>query len=295
MSDPQLTIMEPREWSTILTNITKSNEFKSQITYQGYYLSPEYADFRTYLRKEWNLNSTINTANFLSKDFWHEQSRILRENNYYLIRSGRGSFVILDEKNFPRPYLNLNFENAIEILVKDPEGFDHLKRAFNENILENAGLEQLRFYGIYDKIIEKIVGSIQEYYVGIRGNTTRTFDIYFRKADSIQLQKIRSYRGQAELDYTIWTKNSVFLFEAKQVKQGNIEYYLDIGWHKFAYAAVRFLNYPELNIYPVYFLRSKNKVFVFVFPRFCFYEKGIILNDSEQMKPQQIFVITITH
>ena len=100
MSDPQLTIMEPREWSTILTNITKSNEFKSQITYQGYYLSPEYADFRTYLRKEWNLNSTINTANFLSKDFWHEQSRILRENNYYLIRSGRGYFCNIRRKKF---------------------------------------------------------------------------------------------------------------------------------------------------------------------------------------------------
>lgn len=46
--------------------------------------------------------------------------------------------------------------------MREPEGFDHLKRAFNENVLENAGLEQLRFYGIYDKIIEEIVGSIQE-------------------------------------------------------------------------------------------------------------------------------------
>jgi hypothetical protein len=37
--------------------------------------------------------------------------------------------------------------------------------AFNKNILENAGLEQLRFYGIYNKIIEKVVGSTQEYYM----------------------------------------------------------------------------------------------------------------------------------
>jgi ribulose bisphosphate carboxylase small subunit len=87
----QLNIMEPKQWSNILTNIMKSDEFKNQITHQGYYLSPEYADFRTYLKKEWKLNSAINTANFLSKDFWHDQSRILRENNYYLIRSGRGS------------------------------------------------------------------------------------------------------------------------------------------------------------------------------------------------------------
>jgi hypothetical protein len=295
MSGVQSNIMEPREWSNILKNIINSNEFKSQITYHGYYLSPEYADFRTYLKKEWNLNSTINTANFLSKDFWHDQSRILRNNNYYLIRSGRGSFVILDEKQFPRPYLNLDLKNAIEIPLRDPEGFNHLKRAFDENILENAGLEQLRFYGVYDKIIENTFGSKQEFYVGIRGNTTKTFDIYFRRASSKHLERIRSYKGQAELDYTIWTRNSVFLFEAKQVKQGNIEYYLDVGWHKFAYPAVRFLGYPELRIDPVYFLRSKDKVFVFVFPRFNFYEKGIILNDPYQMKPQQIFVVTITH
>jgi hypothetical protein len=292
MSDPVVNIMEPREWSNILTNITQSSEFKDQITRQGYYLSPEYADFRTYLRKEWNLNSTINTANFLSKDFWHEQSRILRENNYYLVRSGRGSFVILDEKNFPQPYLNLSLDNATEIPIIDPEGFEHLKRAFSENILENAGLEQLRFYGIYDIILEKTIRSMREYHVGIRGNTTRTFDIYFQKANSMQLQKIRSYKGQAELDYTIWTRNSVFLFEAKQVKQGNIEYYLDIGWHKFAFAAARFLNYSQLDIYPVYFLRAKSKVFVFVFPKFNFYEKGIVLNHSEQMKPQHVFVVT---
>lgn len=116
MSDAQSNIMEPKQWSNILTKIIKSNEFENQITYQGYYLSPEYADSKIYLKKEWKLNSTINTANFLSKDFWHDQSRILRENNYYLIRSGRGSVVILDEKHFPRPYLNLNLKDAIEFL-----------------------------------------------------------------------------------------------------------------------------------------------------------------------------------
>ena len=75
-------ILEPKEWSNILENILDSADFKTQIDNHGYYLSPEYADFRTYLKKEWNLNSTINTANFLSKDFWHEQSRILRNHNF---------------------------------------------------------------------------------------------------------------------------------------------------------------------------------------------------------------------
>jgi hypothetical protein len=61
--------------------------------------------------------------------------------------------------------LKLSLKDAIEISVREPEGFNHLKMAFNENILENAGLEQLRFYGIYNKIIEKVVGSTQEYYM----------------------------------------------------------------------------------------------------------------------------------
>jgi hypothetical protein len=132
MSDAQSNIMEPKQWGNILTNIIESDEFKNQIIYQAYYLSPEYADFKTYLKKEWKLNSTINTANFLSKDFWYNQSRILRENNYYLIRSGRGSFVILDEKHFPRPYLDLNLKDAIEIPVIKPEGFDrqHLAKMY---------------------------------------------------------------------------------------------------------------------------------------------------------------------
>jgi hypothetical protein len=97
------------------------------------------------LKREWNLNSTINTANFLSKDFWHQQSRILKDNNLYLIRTGKGSFALLDEKQFPKPYLDLDTKNAIEIPQEEPEGFDNLKRAFWENILENAALEQLRF------------------------------------------------------------------------------------------------------------------------------------------------------
>ena len=46
MSETQSNIMELRGWSMILRNIIKSDRFKNQINYQGYYLSPEYANFR---------------------------------------------------------------------------------------------------------------------------------------------------------------------------------------------------------------------------------------------------------
>jgi hypothetical protein len=92
--------------------------------------------------------------------------------------------------------------------------------------------------------------------------------------------KIRTYTGQAELDYTLWTSDWVFLFEAKKAGTEGVKRYLDIGWHKFAYAATRFLNYAGLKIYPVYFLRNPKQVFLFVFPQFNFHDNGVILNNA---------------
>ena len=85
-------------------------------------------------------------------------------------------------------------------------------------------------------MIESVTGKIQEFFIGVRGNTTRTFDIFFRNIGS-EIEKIRSYTGQADLDYTLWTNDSVFLFEAKKAGREGVKRYLDIGWHKFAYAA----------------------------------------------------------
>jgi hypothetical protein len=55
---------------------------------------------------------------------------------------------------------------------------------------------------------------------------------FFQKLNTPELIKIITYKGQAELDYTLWTRDSVLLLEAKQVKKGDPKYHLDIGWHK---------------------------------------------------------------
>jgi hypothetical protein len=73
----------------------------------------------------------------------------------------------------------------------------------------------------------------------------------------------------------------------------NIESNINIGWHKFAYACVRFMAFKNLDIYPVYFLRTIGKVLLFIFPKFSFYKDGIILNDIRQMIPQKIFSVSI--
>jgi hypothetical protein len=189
--------------------------------------------------------------------------------------------------------LNLDIDNNItELSVDNPDGFNHLKSAFKESILENTGLEQLRFNGTYDKMIEAVIGTRQQSYVGVRGNTARSFDVYFKRADS-KIEKIRTYTGQAELDYTLWTSDSVFLFEAKKSGSEGVKRYFDIGWHKFAYAAIRFINYGGLKIYPVYFLRSPKQILLFVFPQFKFHQNGVILNDKSQMTPSNAFVVNL--
>jgi hypothetical protein len=72
-----------------------------------------------------------------------------------------------------------------------------------------------------------------------------------------------------------------------------LEKYL-VGWHKFAFAATRFINLEGLKIFPVYFLRGDTKLFLFVFPQFRFYESGVILNDSGLMVPKYSFVVSLS-
>jgi hypothetical protein len=89
-----------------------------------------------------------------------------------------------------------------------------------------------------------VLGQEKEYYVGIRGNTTRTFNVYFYRNDTNEKILIYQYRGQADVDYSLWTDNAVFLFEAKKKEIGkNIESSINIGWDKFAYGCARFIEF----------------------------------------------------
>jgi len=173
-----------------------SNNFQTKIKQDGYFQSPrEFRNFREYTSKVWNTVSTTNTAQFLSKDVWYQQPSVLTEKGYYLIRTDERSFVIFDENVFPSPYLDLKIENPEYLYTLEPYGYEHLKKAFGENIIENTALEQLRFNGVYEKIINDISGEKQQYYVGIRGNTTRTFNVYFKKKNENEPILIYQYKG----------------------------------------------------------------------------------------------------
>ena len=144
----------------------------------------------------------------------------------------------------------------------------------------NPALTALEFpnaLGCYDKLVEGLFGNVK-WYVGPRGLKHSQFRTHGKKSDE-KITCLYDYDGPEELDYTIWTKDCILLFEAKVVDRENEG--LDIGWHKMAYPAARFSKINNYTIKPIYFLRWENTIHLFVFPKFQFYNDGIIINDKK--------------
>ena len=270
-------------WDDVLRNLTSEDSFVNQIQTRGYYLSE--MSYQKLIKKHGFSNSQ-NAAGFLSLDFFSKQSKILREKNMYLLRTGKGNFVIFDENKFPHSYLNLNTNNSKKLEI-DSSGFPELIDAFDTR-QENAGLEQLNVLGVYDLLIKNLFGDV-EWKIGPRGNKTSSFPVY-AKNNSGEINLIYTYEGQEELDYTIWTRDHVLLFEAKSLKP-NMG--LDVGWHKLAYPASRFKKYLKYKIKPIYFLKWEKIIHLFVFPDFEFHQDGIIINNGKAFAPEHIFRIDL--
>jgi hypothetical protein len=230
----------------------------------------------------------------LSIDFWSGQSRVLTENKLYVIRIGRGRFVIFHEERFAKPYLELQKNGTIvDLHFTLPENYEHLKKAFRIHYQEATNLECLRFLGLYDQLVGHLFDTSSTHFIGPHGNRNSSFRIYF--TDKIKPNEPVSfdYNGQEELDYSIWTKDSMLAFESKQFKTSN-SLGLDIGWHKLAFPCHRFYDYKGLNIIPIYYLRQKNTIYLFVFPKMDFYNDGILINDVTRFTPTKTFRINIS-
>ena len=154
--------MQTRDWDYILERLLKHPDFVFQINQRGYYLSPKGISFRDYCIKNWGITSTRNTAAFLSINFWHEQSKVLRDDQKYLVRTGEGTFAIFNELDFPRSYLALGeqelISKATRLTGETPSRYMALKEVFESTPSEDATIEYLRFAGIYDKVIESVTG-----------------------------------------------------------------------------------------------------------------------------------------
>ncbi len=272
-------------WDQVLNTLVNEQDFKNQINSLGFFLSDK--PFKEF-SKRYNFTPDQNTANYLSIDFWSYQSPILREKNLYVLRTGSGNFMILDETQFAKPYLDLNTAKYTKLKPIYDEEFSDLLNAFMTR-QENAGLEQLNILGVYDSLVKELLGNVK-WYVGPRGNKRSQFKVYANKKGN-DIQPIYDFDGQEELDYTIWTKDHILLFEAKSLSQNKG---LDIGWHKIAYPASRFRKYEKYKIIPIYFLKWNNVIHLFVFPIFKFHNDGIMINDPESIIPTSVFRIDLT-
>ena len=275
----------PSDESGLWRRILELPSVKEKIHEQGFFLSSDsFRQITSSIGKQMRMQA----PGYLSKDFWSGQPPILTRQGCYVLRTGIGRFAILDEKVFPRPYLSLQTSSAIELKPEIPSSFKLVKKAFDENAQENAALEQMRFLGIFERIITNLFGT-SEYIVGPRSSRSSTFDVYIEKNDGQRL-KLCTYKGQEELDYSLWTESNALLFEAKQTNQ--LTGFLDLGWHKLVYPANRFRGYDN-SLFPVYFLRRQNKVQIFVFPKIQFYESGIVLNEKPAMTPEKTYEIRL--
>ena len=270
-------------WDDLLEQLIDQVEFKKNIENEGFYKTN--VGLKIFAKK-YNFDPPQNTANYLSLDFWSDQSKILRKNNMYLLRTGSGTFGIFDENVFPKPYLQLSTAKSEKLDLEVNDDFKELMSAFDTR-QENAGLEHLNACGVYDSLIKKLFGD-EEWKLGPRGNKSSEFKV-FGKTKQNTINHIYDFKGFEELDYGIWTKEKILLFEAKSVElnQG-----LDIGWHKLAYPASRFKKFTKHSIIPIYLLKWGNTTHLFVFPIFKFHkDHGIIINDLEQLTPERIFRI----
>ena len=268
-------------WDGLLEELVDESEFKTSIEEKGFYKSA--VSLKIFVKK-YNFHSSQNTATYLSLDFWSQQSNVLRKKDMYLLRTGSGTFGIFDEKQFPKPYLQLSIENSTNLELEKDDDFRELMNAFDTR-QENAGLEHLNACGVYDSLIRKLYGN-EKWKLGPRGNKRSEFKV-FGKTRQNEIIPLYDFNGQEELDYGIWTKDHILLIEAKSL---NTNFGLDVGWHKIAYPASRFRKFTNYTIVPIYLLKWGNVTHLFVFPTFSFHsDNGIIINDEEMMKPEKIF------
>tara|TARA_B100000929_G_scaffold283033_1_gene263691 strand:+ start:131 stop:991 length:861 start_codon:yes stop_codon:yes gene_type:complete len=283
-------------WGDVLQKTIDSEDFLKEINTNGFWKCE--TSVKKYARNlyedgtEFDMRGT--SADYVSIDFMSKQPKILTDKGYYILRTGGGRFIILDETKFDSSYLDLSISDSIPLETKEDPEFPELYKVFRKDVndkskQENSALEFPNALGCYGLLIKELFGNVK-WYVGPRGLKHSQFRTYGKKPnDGIKL--LYDYNGPEELDYTIWTKDCILLFEAKVVDRENEG--LDIGWHKMAYPAARFSKINNYTIKPIYFLRCKNIIHLFVFPKFQFHNDGIIINDKKNQIPEKIFRIDL--
>lgn len=244
----------------IWADLLNDSEFRQQISVKGYSQENKFTDYTKKYKLEKVLQrSGAITASLLSIDFFSGQAKELVAQNMFLLRTGRGKFVVINREFFDSSYLDLAQNNYEKIVFEVPKNYEHLIEAYNDRLNENASLELMHFLGVFKDVIYRVSGE-SSYFIGPRGNRTSKFAVYLFNRKENENFKIYTYNGQEELDYSIFTKSAIFVFESKNLRTGG----LDVGWHKLAYPLTRFRRF-SVPRFPCYFLKQGKVVWMFVF------------------------------
>ena len=81
-------------WDDLLEKFIGEPQVEAGLKNSGFYNCQ--ITFKKFV-KNYAFAPQMSTPFYLSIDFWSGQSKILKENNLYLLRTGKGKFCIIDE------------------------------------------------------------------------------------------------------------------------------------------------------------------------------------------------------
>lgn len=235
----------------------------------------------------------------------------LRRAGYYIIRTGNGNCIIFNSAVFPAPFLGLNGLHYDKEIIVQRRGFSSLKKAFSSQWNEQSFIKALHFSGAFGKLVKEICKATS-YESGPSGPRPSTFRFFMMDKRNKKLVQVL-YQGIDDLDECLYLNckgaTVVIPIEAK------VTSHHDLAWHKLAFPCYRFIdnassfglkpnNWPITpRIIPVYCMYNEilQRAYLYVFPEIKILkrnqihrvEKGLILNDRNQLKPKRIYMVNI--
>ena len=258
-----------------------------------------------------------------------QTSRPMNDNELYLMKAGRGDFIVFDMRVFLPPFLSLNpaeLNRGEQLPIKLPAGYRQVAMHFRRQWNEQTFLKALHFCGAFSQLVYRLSRHrTHDYITGPSGPTLSCFPFWMKRngVNAVNHSLARfDYNGVVDLDDCLYVRESnlIIPIEAK------MQYYQDLAWHKLAFPCYRFIPQPRLDnkvantvdsrkattcidhcskscIMPAYcaYDASVKEAIIHLFPKILTCSragihnlKGIVLNDKERMTPTRIFRIDMS-
>ena len=126
------------KWEDLLQKIVKDEKFLSEMNTHGFWKCDD--NVIKYAKSK-KIELSSSAPNYVSIDFLSKQSKILRNYDYYILRTGGGRFAILDEKKFPSSYLDLSISDGVQLETKEDPEFPELYKVFRKDVNDKSKQE----------------------------------------------------------------------------------------------------------------------------------------------------------